>query len=82
MLRSPAQDGWGLTNDGSALIMTDSGSELLFIDPVSFKELRRVKDANVGQIQSQMLTNLYMLYTYNFNRVDLLRLLTPGRKSP
>ncbi|WP_169714011.1 glutaminyl-peptide cyclotransferase [Oceanicoccus sagamiensis] len=33
-------EGWGLTNNGEALIMSNGSSQLQFIDPVSFKTLR------------------------------------------
>jgi glutamine cyclotransferase len=34
--------GWGLTHDGSRLIMSDGTSSLRFLDPVSFKETGRI----------------------------------------
>ncbi len=36
-------EGWGLTHDGSSLIMSDGTDELRFIDPATFKERRRLK---------------------------------------
>lgn len=35
-------EGWGLTNNGSELIVSDGSSNLYFYEPESFKELRRV----------------------------------------
>jgi glutamine cyclotransferase len=35
-------DGWGLTNDGSNLIMTDGSDQLIFLDPTSFAKIRQV----------------------------------------
>ncbi|MGI9302747.1 MAG: glutaminyl-peptide cyclotransferase [Gammaproteobacteria bacterium] len=35
-------EGWGLTDDGERLIMSDGSSELRFLDPASFRELSRV----------------------------------------
>ena len=35
-------EGWGLTNNGKELILSDGSSDLRFIDPVSFKELRKI----------------------------------------
>ena len=35
-------EGWGLTNNGKELILSDGSSELRFIDPNSFKEVRRI----------------------------------------
>ncbi len=38
-----AGEGWGLTHNDKELIMSDGTPELRFLDPLSFKELRRVK---------------------------------------
>ena len=35
-------EGWGLTQDGKSLILSDGTPELRFIDPVSFAEQRRI----------------------------------------
>ena len=35
-------EGWGLTNDGTQLIMSDGSDTLRFLDPDSFAERRRV----------------------------------------
>ena len=35
-------EGWGLTNNGKELILSDGSSDLRFIDPISFKEVRRI----------------------------------------
>lgn len=35
-------EGWGLTHDGTHLIMSDGTSTLRFVDPQTFKEVRRV----------------------------------------
>jgi glutaminyl-peptide cyclotransferase len=42
-------EGWGLTHDGTSLIMSDGTDELRFLDPATFKERRRVKVTAVGQ---------------------------------
>jgi glutamine cyclotransferase len=39
-------EGWGLTNNGKELIMSNGGNNLFFFDPVGFKELRRVGVSN------------------------------------
>ncbi|HKW18216.1 MAG TPA: glutaminyl-peptide cyclotransferase [Terriglobales bacterium] len=41
-------EGWGLTHDETALIMSDGGSILRFLNPKSFREIRRlsVRDAD------------------------------------
>lgn len=36
-------EGWGLTNDGTHLILSDGSSSLRFIDPDSFKEVRKIQ---------------------------------------
>lgn len=35
-------EGWGLTSDGKAIIMSDGTAELRFLDPETLKEIRRV----------------------------------------
>lgn len=42
-------EGWGLTHDGTNLIMSDGTDELRFLDPMTFKERRRVKVTAVGK---------------------------------
>jgi glutaminyl-peptide cyclotransferase len=43
-------EGWGLTNDGTRLIMSDGSAYIRFLDPVTFKETGRVmvKDNGVA----------------------------------
>ena len=36
-------EGWGLTTDGTHLIMSDGSNSLRFMDPDTFKEVRRVR---------------------------------------
>ena len=38
-----AGEGWGITHDGRELIMSDGSAELRFLDPLNFKEVRRVR---------------------------------------
>ena len=38
----PSKEGWGMTTDGSSLIMSDGSSNLTYLDPVSFKTNRIV----------------------------------------
>lgn len=40
---SYAGEGWGLTQNGRELIMSDGTAELRFLDPLNFKELRRLR---------------------------------------
>ncbi len=42
-------EGWGLTNDGTHLIMSDGSDTLVFRDPTTFAEVRRVKVRANGQ---------------------------------
>lgn len=37
-----AGEGWGLTHDGTHLIMSDGSSTLRFLDPATFQEIRKV----------------------------------------
>jgi len=41
-------EGWGLTHDDTALIMSDGSASLRFLDPVSFAERRRVTVTDGG----------------------------------
>jgi len=38
-----SQEGWGLTNDGKNLIMSDGTSKIHYIDPVSFKIIKSIE---------------------------------------
>lgn len=38
----PSKEGWGMTTDGSSLIMSDGSSNLTWLDPVTFKTIRIV----------------------------------------
>ena len=65
----PSKEGWGMTTDGSSLIMSDGSSNLTYLDPVSFKTIRivGVTDNNgpVGNINEleyvngSILANIY-----------------------
>ena len=41
-----SQEGWGLTNDGTYLIMSNGTHELIWIDPIDYSEVKRVEVAN------------------------------------
>jgi glutaminyl-peptide cyclotransferase len=41
-------EGWGLTQDGKNLIESDGSTTLRFLDPVTFKEVRRVEVTDHG----------------------------------
>ena len=38
----PSQEGWGMTTDGSALIMSDGTDKLTFLDPISLSVTKRI----------------------------------------
>jgi glutamine cyclotransferase len=42
-------EGWGLTGDGTSLIMSDGTEFLRFLDPATFAERRRLRVTGVGQ---------------------------------
>ena len=42
-------EGWGLTHDGTSLIMSDGSDELRILDPATFEERRRLKVTAAGQ---------------------------------
>jgi glutaminyl-peptide cyclotransferase len=42
-------EGWGLTSDGKQLIFSDGTPDLRFLDPATFRELRRVTVKDHGQ---------------------------------
>jgi glutamine cyclotransferase len=43
-----ASEGWGLTHDGRHLIMSDGSAMLCFLDPETFKVVRRIKVHSQG----------------------------------
>ena len=65
----PSKEGWGMTTDGSSLVMSDGSSNLTFLDPINFKTLRivGVTDNNgpVGNlnelewVNGKILANIY-----------------------
>jgi glutaminyl-peptide cyclotransferase len=38
--------GWGLTNDGKSLIMSDGTDFIYYLDPVTFKEIKKIQVCN------------------------------------
>jgi glutaminyl-peptide cyclotransferase len=76
-----AGEGWGLTHDGTRLIMSDGqrAGELRFLDPATFRELGRltVRDAGVPvanlneleYVKGDVLANVYQ--TNRICRIDL-----------
>lgn len=49
-----AGEGWGITHNDRELIMSDGTPELRFIDPLTFKELRRVRVTANGRPVDQL----------------------------
>jgi len=41
-----SKEGWGLTNDGNSLIMSDGTENIYFIHPETFKEIRKIQVCN------------------------------------
>jgi glutaminyl-peptide cyclotransferase len=49
-----AGEGWGLTHDGSHLILSDGSAELTFLDPHNYTEVRRLPVHDRGQPVRQL----------------------------
>lgn len=47
-------EGWGLTHSERELVMSDGSAELRFLDPATFKELRRVRVTADGRPLAQL----------------------------
>lgn len=47
-------EGWGLTNDGRSLILSDGTPSLRFLDPTTFKEQRRIRVTAGGKPVPQL----------------------------
>jgi glutamine cyclotransferase len=71
-------EGWGLTNDGARLIMSDGSAELRFLDPVTFAETGRLRVTYQGKpvpmlnelemVKGEILANIWM--TDRIARID------------
>jgi len=51
---SYAGEGWGITHSDKELVMSDGTAELRFLDPLTFKELRRVRVTAGGRPVDQL----------------------------
>ena len=73
-------EGWGLTSDGKALILSDGSPELHFLDPATFHELRRVTVKDHGK-PVQELNELEMVHGEIYANVwhsDRIARISPG----
>ena len=71
-------EGWGLTHSDKELVMSDGSNELRFLDPNTFKELRRVRVTADGKpvdqlnelewVEGEVLANVWM--TDRIARID------------
>jgi glutamine cyclotransferase len=71
-------EGWALTQDGKSLIMSDGTPYLRFLDPVTLKEIRRLKVTADGQpvmrlnelefVKGEVLANIWL--TNRIARID------------
>lgn len=43
-------EGWGITNDGSRLIMSDGTATLYFLDPVTFEQVGQIEVHDIGPV--------------------------------
>ena len=41
-----SKEGWGLTNDGKNLIMSNGSHELIWLDPTNYSEIKKIQVAN------------------------------------
>ena len=73
-----ASEGWGLTHDGEAIILSDGSPVLRFMDPNDFSELRRIRVTANGRrvwnlnelewYQGEILANIWL--TDNIARIN------------
>jgi len=57
-----AGEGWGLTNDGQHLIMSDGTPILRFLDPETFEEVRRLAVTDEGGLTLKNLNELEFIH--------------------
>lgn len=70
LLQTPLKDGWGITTDGTHLIVGDSTDTLFFLDPDSMQIMRSVRVADGGRavhwvnelewVRGQVMANVWM----------------------
>ena len=69
----PSEEGWGMTTDGTYLIMSDSTPDLHFLDPVNFRVVKSIKvmenNTPIDQVNELEYINGYIYanrYTKNY----------------
>ncbi|MGB7172756.1 MAG: glutaminyl-peptide cyclotransferase [Candidatus Acidiferrales bacterium] len=72
-------EGWGLTQDGTNLILSDGSSTLHFLDPQSFREVRRivVTDGGVEVHDLNELEYIHGEIYANIWQTDLIAIISP-----
>jgi glutaminyl-peptide cyclotransferase len=72
-------EGWGLTQDGSHLILSDGGSSLRFLDPQTFQEVKRivVSDGGVEVHDLNELEYIRGQIYANVWQTDLIAIISP-----
>lgn len=72
-------EGWGLTQDGTNIIMSDGSSSLRFWDPQSFKEVKRivVTDGGVEVHDLNELEYIHGQIYANVWQTDLIAIISP-----
>jgi glutaminyl-peptide cyclotransferase len=72
-------EGWGLTQDGVHLIMSDGSSSLRFLDPASFQEVKRivVTDGGVEVHELNELEYIHGRIYANVWQTDLIAIISP-----
>lgn len=64
----PADEGWGMTTDGTSLIMSDGTSTLYYVDPLDFKTTKTLKVAN-NEMGVMMLNELEYINQFIYANV-------------
>jgi glutamine cyclotransferase len=50
----PSKEGWGLTTDGTSLIMSDGTYELTYLDPITFQTVKKVSVTENGCVKDYL----------------------------
>ncbi len=64
----PSKEGWGLTTDGTNLIMSDGTCKLTYIDPTTFKIIKKIPVTVNGHIKTH-LNELEYIKSYVFANI-------------